>query len=84
MPRTFCVYSLKIRKRTSYVLRSGKSQYNLIYSFIHKSQLTRRIYNIEEEDENFKKEVEETIENFTIQLKTSGWDQRESSEIMKR
>ena len=47
------------------------------------NELTRRIYNIDENDESFVQEVEETIEKFTAQLKTSGWEQRESAEIVK-
>ena len=47
------------------------------------NELTRRIYNIDEEDDEFDKEVEETIETFTRQLKTSGWERREAAEIVK-
>ena len=50
---------------------------------ISANKLTRRLYNIDEEDENMVEEVEETIENFTRQIKNSGWEQQEAAEIVK-
>ena len=47
------------------------------------NELTRRLYNIDEEDEEAEKETENTIENFTKQLKYSGWDRREAMEMIK-
>ena len=47
------------------------------------NELTRRLYNIDEEDEGFRKEKEDTIENFTKQLKYSGWERNEAIEMIK-
>ena len=47
------------------------------------NELTRRLYNIDEEDEGFRKEKEDTIENFTKQLKHSGWERNEAIEMIK-
>ena len=47
------------------------------------NELTRRLYNIDEGDQESGKEIEETIENFTKQLKTSGWERNEAEEMIK-
>ena len=47
------------------------------------NELTRRLYNIDEEDDESRREVAETIENFTKQLKTSGWERKEAEEMVK-
>ena len=46
------------------------------------NELTRRLYNIDDKDDDMKDEVEKTIENMTRQLKNSGWERREVREIV--
>ena len=72
------------KEMRSQILIEKESAMNQRQKFmILSNELTRRIYNIDEEDEEFRREVEATIENFTVQLKTSGWEQREAAEIVK-
>ena len=46
------------------------------------NEITRRLYNLDREDENLEKEVEEVIETFTKQSKNSGWDRKETREMV--
>ena len=40
------------------------------------NELTRRLYNIDDEEEKKDEEVERTIEPMTKQLKNSGWNRK--------
>ena len=46
------------------------------------NELTRRLYNIDDEEEENAEEVEKTIEQMTRQLKNSGWNRKETREII--
>ena len=46
------------------------------------NELTRRLYNIDEELEEAETEIEKVIENFTRQAKNSGWGQKETREMV--
>ena len=46
------------------------------------NELTRRIYNIDENDEEAEAEITKTIENFTRQAKNSGWDSKDVREMV--
>ena len=46
------------------------------------NELTRRLYNIDEEVPNKEAEIEEVLENFTKQLKNSGWGRKEAREMI--
>ena len=49
---------------------------------IQANELTRRLYNINEEDPDLEGEVEKVIENYTKQIKNSGWQAREAREMV--
>ena len=49
---------------------------------INSNELTRRLYVIDEGDEKGEEEITNTIEDFTRQLKNSGWDRLESKEMV--
>ena len=49
---------------------------------INSNELTRRLYVIDEQDEKGEEEVTKTIEDFTRQLKNSGWDRLEAKEMV--
>ena len=44
--------------------------------------MTRRLYTADEEDEKGEEEIENNMEDFTRQLKNSGWKLGESREIV--
>ena len=46
------------------------------------NELTRRLYNIDDEGEDKDEEVEKTIEKMTKQLKNSGWNRRDVREMV--
>merc|ERR1712015_401415 len=49
---------------------------------IQSNELTRRLYNIDEEIDEVDDEVERVIEDFTRQTKNSGWEIREAREMV--
>ena len=49
---------------------------------IQANELTRRLYNIDEELPGKEEEVVEIVENFTRQLKNSGWNRKEAREMV--
>ena len=49
---------------------------------IQANELTRRLYNINEEDTDLESEVEKVIETYTRQIKNSGWNAREAREMV--
>ena len=46
------------------------------------NELTRRIYNIDENDKGAEAEITETIENFSRQAKNSGWEVKDVREMV--
>lgn len=51
------------------------------YTFLT-NELTRRLYNIDDEEENKDEEVERTMEQMTKQLKNSGWNRKDVREMI--
>ena len=49
---------------------------------IQSNELTRRLYNVDEELEGKDEEVTDIVENFTGQLKNSGWGRKEGREMV--
>ena len=49
---------------------------------INANELTRRLYVVDEEDEGGENEVLKIIEDFTRQLKNSGWERKEAKEMV--
>ena len=49
---------------------------------IQSNELTRRLYNVDEELEGKEEEVTKIVENFTRQLKNSGWGRKEAREMV--
>ena len=49
---------------------------------INANELTRRLYVIDEEDEEGEEEIRRTIEDYTRQLKNSGWERKEAKEMV--
>ena len=49
---------------------------------IQSNELTRRLYNVDEELEGKDEEVTDIVENFTRQLKNSGWGRKEAREMV--
>ena len=49
---------------------------------INANELTRRLYVVDAEDEKGEEEVNRTIEDYTHQLKNSGWERREAKEMV--
>ena len=46
------------------------------------NEMTRRLYNLDSSMENLEEEVTEVVENFTRQSKNSGWDRKETREMI--
>ena len=49
---------------------------------INTNELTRRLYNVDEELPEKEEEVVEIIENYTRQIKNSGWSRKEAREMV--
>ena len=49
---------------------------------IQSNELTRRLYNVDEELEGKESEVTEIVETFTRLLKNSGWGRKEAREMV--
>ena len=62
-----------------YSAMSMKQKFNIL-----SNELTRRLYNIDDEEENKDEEVERKIEQMTKQLKNSGWNRKDVREGFKK
>ena len=49
---------------------------------IQANELTRRLYNLDRNNEDLEEEIEKVIENFTRQCKNSGWSRKEVKEMV--
>ena len=49
---------------------------------INANELTRRLYVIDDQDDGGEEEIEKTVNDFTRQLKNSGWERLEAKEMV--
>ena len=67
----------------SQILLEKKSAMGMTQKYcINGNELTRRLYVIDDKDEGGADEVHRTIEDFTRQIKNSGWDRKEAKEMV--
>ena len=70
--------------KTQIMLEKDSAMANRQKYTIQSNELTRRLYNIDENLETKKEEIEQVIEAYTRQLKNSGWERKDAREMVQK